>query len=286
MESKTNYTFVGLIVLLLIAGLITAGLWLSIGFERKVYNLYTVYMHESVSGLTEESQVKFNGVKVGLVSRIELSQYDPRQVKITLQVEEGTPVTTSTYATLITQGITGTTYLGLTADSASFLPLQRSPGEPYPVIPTKPSFFKQLEKNINDISTGFKRMLTEENAENLKKSLTNLEHVTSAFAKNSSSIQKTLQDLPRVMSELKTGINKFNKMADSITEAGVQISNAMKAGKTGIDKISQQALPPTMNLLNKLEVISANLEKVSAQMRQNPSVILRGTTPPNSGPGE
>jgi phospholipid/cholesterol/gamma-HCH transport system substrate-binding protein len=279
LESKTNYTFVGLVVLLLIAGLIAAGLWLSIGFERKVYNLYTVYMRESVSGLSEESLVKFNGVRVGLVYRIELSQFDPRQVKITLKVEEGTPITTSTHATLITQGITGTTYLGLTADTSTFLPLQRSPGEPYPVIPTKPSFFSQLEKNINDVSKGFKRMLTEENAENLKKSLANIEHVTEVISRNSSSIQRALQDFPRALS-------KFKKMADSISTAGEQVSTTMKAGKTGIDKISQQALPPAINVLHKLEIISANLEKVSAQMRRNPSVLLRGTSAPKPGPGE
>ena len=286
MESKTNYTVVGFTVLVLIAGLIAVSLWLSIGFDRKKYNFYTVYMHESVSGLSEESLVKFNGVKVGMVSKIELSQFDPQQVKVSLKIEDGTPITTTTHATLITQGITGTTYLGLAASSSTFLLLQRAPGEAFPVIPTKPSFFSRLEQNLNDVSEGFKRMLTKENANNLKQSLANIEQFTSTIAKNSAAIDRTLHQFPQVVSELKIGIGKFNKMADSISTAGVEVSQTMKAGKTGIDKISQQTVPSLTILLHRLGLIAANLEKVSVKLRQNPAVLIRGSTPPKPGPGE
>ncbi|AHE68172.1 MlaD family protein [Legionella oakridgensis] len=286
MESKINYTMVGLTVVILTAGLIIAGLWLSIGFDRKEYNMYTVYMNESVTGLSEESLVKYNGVKVGQVSKIELSKFDPRRVKILLKIEEGTPITTSTYATLITQGITGTTYLGLSPSSSTFVPLQKTPGEPYPVIPAKPSFFNRLEKNINDISHGFKRILTQENSENLKESLSNLQKISYSIAKNDENINKSLQELPKVIHELKAGIHKFGKMTEDMSKAGNQFSMTMKAGKDGIDKISQQTIPPAIILLRRLDLIAANLEIVSAQMRQNPAVIIRGSTPPKSGPGE
>jgi len=243
-------------------------------------------MHEPVSGLSEESAVKFNGVKVGMVTNVELSRFDPQQIKILLNVEEGTPITTSTQATLLTQGITGTTYLGLVATSSSFLPLQKTPGEPYPVIPSKPSFFNQLEHTINEISQSFKRVLSKENAENLKKSLVNLEKITNVIAKNENNINDSLRDLPKVVSELKAGITKFTNMADDMSVAGKQVSVTMKSGQTGLDKFSQQTLPPAILLLRRLDAIAANLEKVSVQMRQNPAVIIRGNTPPQSGPGE
>lgn len=286
MESKTNYTIVGLTVLILTAGLIAVGLWLSIGFEKKDYNLYTVYMREPVTGLSEESPVKYNGVKVGLVNAIELSHTDPQKVKITIKIEKDTPVTASTHATLITQGITGTTYLGLSPESSTFLPLQKTPGEPYPVIPSKPSFFNQLEKNINEISQGFKRVLSNENAKNLKKSLANLQRISDVFAQNDNNINRTLNDLPKVVSELKASIHQFGIMAGDISTAGKNTTATMKAGKTSIDKLSQQTIPPIVLLLRRLDLIAANLEKVSAQMRQNPAVIIRGNTPQKPGPGE
>lgn len=68
--------------------------------------------------------------------------------------------------------------------------------------------------------------------------------------------------------------------------AGKNVSITMQAGKNTIDKLSQQTIPPMVLLIQRLDAIASNLEKVSAQMRQNPSVIIRGNTPPKPGPGE
>jgi phospholipid/cholesterol/gamma-HCH transport system substrate-binding protein len=286
LEAKTNYTIVGLAVLFLASSLLAAALWLSIGFDQKKYCLYTVYVHEPISGLSEDSVVKFNGVKVGFVNKIELSQLDPQAVKILLKIEENTPITTSTRATLITQGITGTTYLGLSATSSTFVPLQKTPGEPYPVIPYQASFFNLLEKNMTDISVGLKRVLSKKNAENLKKSLSNLQKITDIFADNNENLQKSLRDLPKLIAEFKVSAHEFGSMANDVAKAGRQVSSTMQAGRNSIDKISQQAIPPTVLLLRRLELIAANLEKTSAEMRQNPAVIIRGSAPPKPGPGE
>lgn len=286
MESKTNYTLVGLTVLILTTALLSAALWLSVGFDRKKYDLYTVYMHEAATGLSEDSVVKFNGVKVGIVSKIELNQFDPQEVKILLKIEEGTPITASTQATLINQGITGATYLGLSAKSPTLFPLQKSPGEPYPVIPYTPSFFSQLEKNLNDISMGLKRILDKDNAAALKKSLSNLEQFTDMIVNNDSQVNEVLHQLPSMIHDLKKGINRFSTMAVNMSAASRSVSTTMAAGKVSIDKLSQQAIPPMVILLQRLNAITANLEVVSQEIRQNPAVIVRGSAPPKSGPGE
>ncbi len=286
MESKINYTFVGLAVLVLTAGLLAATLWLSIGFDRKAYDFYTIYVGEAVSGLSDDSIVKFNGVKVGVVDKIELNQFDPQQVKIQIKIEEGTPITNSTHATLINQGITGTTYLGLSASSPSLLPLQKTPGEPYPVIPYKPSFLSELETNIHEISVGIKRVFDKENARSIKDTLANLQKITEVMARNNENFHKSFQELPVLIDDLKRAVGKFGSMSEHMSQAGQQVTVTMKSGKNAIDKISQQTLPPITVLVNRLDLIASNLEKVSAQIRQNPSVVIRGTTPPRPGPGE
>ena len=75
-------------------------------------------------------------------------------------------------------------------------------------------------------------------------------------------------------------------MADDVSVAGKQFTKTMKAGKNSIDQISQQTVPPAVILLRRLDVIAANLEKMSAQMRENPAIIVRGSAPPKPGPGE
>lgn len=307
LEAKTNYTIVGLAVLILLGGLIAAGLWLSVGFDQKQYHLYVVYIHEAVSGLSEESSVKYNGVKVGFVKKITLNRRDPQQVKILLSIEEGTPVTTSTSATLISQGITGTTYVGLSASSSDLTPLEKLPSEPYPIIPAKPSLFNQLDKvlkdvseNVNKVSLEISRIFDRENAKNIKKTLSNLETFSDVIAKNSKHIDRSLENadifikniadashqLPDIIKDLKVGVSKLDAMTTAMTTAGNKVSSAMDAGKKTINQISQQAVPPTVTLIRRLDTIAANLEKVSNQMRQNPAVVIRGTTPPKPGPGE
>ena len=266
-------------VLFLIAGLLSAILWFSVGFNQKTYLFYTVYLHEAAGGLSEESPVKYNGVKVGFVKTIKLNKNDPRQVEIVLSIEKGTPITTSTYATLISQGITGVTYVGLSAASSELTPIEKMPGEPYPVIPAKPSLFNQLDTILKEVSDGVNkvseqvtRVFNQENANYLRNSLENM--------------SKASNDLPALVKELKTSSIKFNVMAVDLAKAGNHVSETMVSGKNAVNKLSQQAMPQIIVLLNRMNAIAANLEKTSNELRQNPSVVIRGAQSPKPGPGE
>lgn len=286
MESKTNYTFVGLMTLILLVGLLVAGLWLSVGFDRKQYNTYVVYMGENVSGLNDDSQVKFNGVKVGSISGIEIEKYNPKQVKLYLSIQDGTPITISTQATLISQGITGNNYLGLTSLTETTEPLKALPGQKYPVIAYKASFFNQLEVTVEKLSLSIKDLLNKENTDNLSKAINNLATITDAFAKNSTQIEKALNDFPKLMSEIQVSVTKFSDMSENVSDASDRLSTTMIAGRNAIDKISQQAIPPAVTFLRRLDLIAANLEQLSINLRQNPSIVIRGSAPRKTGPGE
>lgn len=307
MEAKTNYTIVGVVVLILIVGLLSAILWLSVGFNKKTYNLYTVYLHEAASGLSKDAAVKFNGVQVGYVHEIKLNKNDPRQVEILLSIESGTPITTSTAATLISQGITGVTYIGLSAGSSNLTPIQKLPGEPYPVIPARPSLFNQLDsllkevsESIGKVSVQAQHIFNEENASHVRHILANMEQLTGVVAHNSKNIDtsiknadvflanlaKSSHDFPQMIHELQTGISKFKTMADSLSKAGTSVSSTMGSGKNTLEKLSQETVAPAAILLRRLNAISANLEQVSSEIRQNPSVVIRGSAAPKPGPGE
>lgn len=307
MEAKTNYTLVGLIVLVLTGAMIATGLWLSVGFDKKEYSQYVVYIHEAVSGLNEEAPVKYSGVQVGYVSKIRLNHEDPQLVEIILNIEKGTPITTSTYATLLSQGITGVSYVGLSAASSDLSPLEKLPGEPFPVIPAKPSLFNQLDRaikevsdNVNKVAVEVQRIFDRKNALYIRKTLANMQTFSDVIAQNSQHIDHSLknadtmlqnlakvsQELPTVMQDLKVGVKQFNRMATNVSDAGREVTSTMRTGKATIDQISQQTLPPAVVLMRRLDAIAANLEKVSNQMRLNPSVVLWGTKPPAPGPGE
>lgn len=286
MESKTNFALVGLSVLILLSGLIGVIIWLSDGFNKETYLPYWVYMDEPVSGLTLGSPVKFNGVKIGVVAGIDLNLKNPQQVKILLNIVEGTPITISTQASLMTQGITGSTYLGLSATSPSLTPITTKKGEIYPIIPYHPSFFNQLEKNINLLSDRIELIFDKENAQLIKNSLTNLSEITHSIASNSQKIQDSLQEIPILLTTMKESMENFDTMAQSMTGAGKLVSKTMNSGRIAIDKFSQQIIPSSISLLRHVDSISSNLEILSAHLRENPAIMIRGTNPPHLGPGE
>src|SRR5690348_12771960 len=100
MESKVSYTIVGAFVIILTSALILAIIWLSSGLSLETFTTYQLYMQESVSGLTQDSRVEFNGVEVGQVKSITLNQKNPQLVEVLLEVKSSTPVSAGTVATL------------------------------------------------------------------------------------------------------------------------------------------------------------------------------------------
>ncbi|MCC5791652.1 MAG: MCE family protein [Legionellaceae bacterium] len=307
MEAKVNHTVVGLTVILLSAALLGTALWLSVGFNTKTYNTYAIFLNEAATGLSEEAPVRFSGVKVGFVKKISLNHNNPEQVIILLNIEEGTPITIHTTATLISQGITGVSYIGLTAKGPNLTPLKAPKGYPYPIIPSKPSLFNQLDKAISEVSehigsvsTQINRVFDPENAQYIKDTLRNIDRFTQTIADHREQLGQTLQyssqlthnlaqgseQLPQLLQDIKRAIGDFNQMSGSINVAGKRVSTAMDAGTSAMNKLAQQTIPSTTNFIQRLDKIAINLDKISQMMQQNPSVIIRGTAPAKPGPGE
>ena len=148
MEPKVNYTLVGLFIALLGAGLLAGVLWLSRTDYRGVYDRYYTYMDESVTGLSNDSSVKYRGVDVGRVKESILNPDNPEQVRIALDLVRGTPIKEDTVAVLETQGLTGITTVNLTGGTRAAPLLKAKPGENFPVIKSQPSFYTQLSRSL------------------------------------------------------------------------------------------------------------------------------------------
>src|SRR5262245_37042478 len=128
MEPRVNYVIVGLFVVVLTTLLVAALIWFTAA-QHKPHQIYLVYMNEPATGLSIDAPVKFNGVDVGTVKDIRLNYSNPKQVCLELSIETGTPINQSTMATLMVQGITGVTYVGLSASAVHAPPLEIKPGE-------------------------------------------------------------------------------------------------------------------------------------------------------------
>ena len=300
MESKTNYTLIGILVLLFSTVVIITGLWLSVGLHSTVYNTYASYMNEPVFGLSVQSPVKFNGVSVGFVKNIAINRSDPQQVLILMDIEQNTPITTSTTSVLQSQGITGLRYIELSVDQRNSEPLIPIPGEQYPVIPSRPSLLVQLDLALKDITENFatvssavNQVLDKENSTSIKNSLRNIEHVTSVLSNQASNTAELLDNLsqaskgfPQAIQDISKGAVSLRLMSDSVYTAGRKMSKTMDYGRQAIKQLSEQTMPQVTSLLEKLGVIARNANSLTKELKTNPAMLLRGKQPPKLGPGE
>lgn len=307
MDNKVNYTLVGIFVVVLGAAFIVMFFWLSGPRHDKVYNTYLTYVHDNVTGLSLESPVRYNGVQVGYVSKIELDPRNPQLVKITLKIEQGTPVTTSTIVTLMPMGITGVVYVSLKAQTPEAPLLGAKKGERYPVIPFQPSFLMQLSTVLPEltdrlkiISDSLSQVFDEKNRKALSDSLENISVITKDLADNShklnaisTDLQTTLENtakaskqFPQITSDLKGTMENIRQTSIEIRGASQSAQSLMNQGRVMIGNMTNQLLPSAQQMFVKLNSLMLNMNTISQEAERNPSLFIRGKQPTIPGPGE
>lgn len=279
METNAHYSIVGFFMVVLISAIAITITWLSSDITFEHYNKYLIFMNESVSGISKDSMVEFNGVEVGTVEDISISKQNPSLVKLTLSVKQETPITTNTVATLNSRGLTGITYVSLKDSSSTHTPLRREPGEPYPVIKTAPSLYvridsaiKELTENVKTVTASMQSMFDKHNREAFQNILDNMNTVSNTLAINS-------RKMSRIIANTEEASNKFPSLLES--------SDAFfKSSQSAMRTISTQTLPQAYEAMANLNDMSRTLASLSAELKRNPSMLVRGKAPAPLGPGE
>jgi len=304
MEEKVNFTLAGLFVLVLGAALIGGVLWLSSDQSyNKTYDIYQIYIKESVSGLNLNAPVRYRGVEVGRVQKITLAPDNVEQVQLTLGIERGTPLKTNTYAILQTHGLTGLTFVELAGGSRDAPPLMKQPGAEFPVIATGPSLMMRLDtsvssllSNLNRSSENLNALLNEDNRRAISHTLSDIETLSHALAARRTTIDSGLNNAARTMentaqlsAQLPQLAERIGHSAERFDRMTAELGRAASNTSATIDSTRQLAgdtLPQLQQLLGELHELTATLKRVSSEIEQNPAVLLHGRAAAKRGPGE
>lgn len=261
-EAKARFWF-GVILVVVATG---AGVWYVLFLAR--YTTYEIRTGDSVSGLMAGAPVEFHGVQVGKVKRVEL--VDPDSVSVLLSVQRNAPVTTATVATITTRGLTsrgftGYVYVALEDMGTAGRKLVATPGRRYPIIPTAAMRREALDSVANDINKLLHSLLDQGTITAFKQSLDGTRVIAETLAENNRKLAVLLTNTGEASEKLKPLLDSSN---DTIRELHTQV------------------LPKAYEALSRLETLSRSLNDVATEIGHNPSVLLRGTTPPEPGPGE
>ena len=111
MENKAHYALIGSFVIMALIAAVSFAMWLSNSQFDQQFDDYEVVFNGPVRGLSQGSEVRLNGLKVGDVTGLRFDMQNPNAVIVDIQVQEGTPIFADSTAKLEPQGLTGLSYL-------------------------------------------------------------------------------------------------------------------------------------------------------------------------------
>src|SRR5262249_53537841 len=144
METKASYVVVGAFVLAGLVGLLVSVIWVTGMQYRTEFDYYITYFNGPATGLGEGTAVRYNGIDIGRVQSLDFDPKDPKRVIVKLEVKAGIKLKQDSVASIESQGLTGGSYVEIEGGTANAPLLVRLEGQPYPIIPSRPSSLQQI----------------------------------------------------------------------------------------------------------------------------------------------
>lgn len=301
MKNNKRYLIVGIFVLAGLAMIISILLWFSQS-NRKNYDTYRITFHDSIDGVTTNSVVKYNGVEVGKVIKLDLDNDNPRNIYVYINITQGLHISTATYASIKPQGVTGMSYIGLSLiPNIPLVAIQPHNTPPYPEIPSKASFLSSLGEQAQSVTTDIKAisgqvksLLNDKNIDHMSGIVANLDKVTSGIAAQSGSIEKSIIMVAQVLDNVNKNTAHLNDAIVSLA----QLSKSLQQNSVSLDKVLNTVQDNTLRNLNtvflpnlnqtisNMNIVTSQFSELIKTVNQNPSALVRGSRPIAAGPGE
>jgi phospholipid/cholesterol/gamma-HCH transport system substrate-binding protein len=295
METRANYVLIGAFVLLAATALALFTLWIAGTPLNQNTSTYDVVFEGPVNGLTEGGEVRFNGIKVGEVRKLQLDRQDPNRVIARIVVDAETPVRMDSVAELNFLGITGVTFIQIRAGSPDQPLLVSRDFEPPPIIKTERTALDQLFQGGQDLLTvagetinRVNEALSEENVAHVTAILANAEIATEKIARNGGTVDAVTaaaRSVDKAATELATAATAINGIiervgpdaevlvadaAQMMKELGPAIQDARKAlGNINgaVAQINTNLTPSANRALEQLSLAAVDLSTLMAQLQ-------------------
>jgi phospholipid/cholesterol/gamma-HCH transport system substrate-binding protein len=246
---------------------------------------YFTRLSESVSGLALGAPVKQNGVDIGTINAITTDSTDITKAIVRFQVARGTPVKSDMTATLGSYGITGLKYLEITGGSYGSADVPAG-GE----VRSELSTFGKITMRADSIAFKVDKLLGNVISITESQNRENINRLIKSSADLSSSLDTLAMDIGRIrpgrrMNDILTQLEAMSKdlnkqVRNADLDKTAQEYRKAAAGMTGVaQKIDITVLRVQEDLgqtMNNLKETMKNMNTFSRQIKENPSVLLRG----------
>ncbi|ODT31170.1 MAG: organic solvent ABC transporter substrate-binding protein [Kaistia sp. SCN 65-12] len=256
METRANYVIVGIFTLAAILAAFAFVYWTAAIGDRGETVMLRVRIPGSASGLGRGSFVLFNGVKVGDVRRVYIDVSNPTAAIADAEVDRTTPITKSTKADIGLAGLTGQANIELKGGNpaeVNLLDEAEAEGKVAEIV-ANPSAVTNLLQTAQDIFGRADKVLSELEGFThdvrgpLTETVQNVQTFSDALARNSGGIDKFLESVGALSTELQGVSGKL----DSTLKAAEGLLNA-------VDKDQVKEIVANVN------TVTGNLKETSGQ---------------------
>ena len=312
METEGRYTLVGAIVLVVVALLTLAIVWLTGAADTIAYQSYTIYFrNQSLDGLAVGSPVKMRGIKVGVVDGYRFTNKQDEAVAVTTRIDEGVPIHTGAAAYIKRNLVTGIAAIEINNGANESPLLSQTPaGERYPVIAEGSSDIDKVATALSRLAVNgaqvlekMNTLLSDENQRAISQTLANLDELSGHLAANKQSLDAAIQGIRDASDEFRFAGASIGQAATraegTIVSVGQNADAALKQATVAMEKLQRDAglISGQIQLLSETGTLemagisrdvrtSADVLTTAGQRLSNPRAILFGPDKKQLGPGE
>lgn len=315
MENKSHAIAAGVFVVALIAVLIAIVVWMT--RDNTVRNIYELSTHEAVSGLQPQAMVRYRGIAVGRVVSIDFDPKVKGNVRVRISVDERVPLTTSTFASLSYQGVTGLAFIALDDKGESQVALKPNNDDP-PRIPLKPSLLAQLQDRsevlltrVDQVTQRVDTMLGPDNQKRIADALDNIAQAAAGANRLTQSLDHTIRNgldpalkaLPPLvdrtrdtMASVKTAAGNVSTVSRNLNATVTRLnapdgpverlSEGTRSLASAVDSFTNSTLPRLNRVADDTSRTVRRVGRTADGINDNPQSLLFGNGGALPGPGE
>ncbi len=294
MENRSHALLAGLFTLLLVIAGAIGAVWVS---KKNVPLIpYELVASSPVTGLSVQSAVRYQGVPVGRVQSLRFMPDKPGQVRILIGIDPNTPLTESSWAEIVTAGVTGISNVELRDDGKSKKRLVSS-ADKIQDIPIRPSFLERLQTQSDEVLPALERIMqqiekvtSDQNVESLQTTMKNVAELSTQLNQSAKLLEPGLKKIPALVD----GVTAMTRRMDDglvlltrrLDGAMADISILTRSAQDAIAQINASTLPEVSLLSSSVVDASRTLTRTVRQLGQSPQSFIFGPPRVAPGPGE
>ncbi|MCY0389084.1 MlaD family protein [Robbsia sp. Bb-Pol-6] len=308
MENKSHAFAAGLFTIVLSLVIVATIFW----FRRDttVRVPYDVVTTGAVTGLAANAAVRYRGMPVGRVQRIAFDPARPGDIVIRILVDQATPITHATEASLGLQGVTGMAFLQLDERGGHARPGDddRRPlatsARQVAVIPMHAGVFEQLQHRgeallgqMEALTASLGKLTDADARRQYLATAASIQHAADGIGQLARRAGPAVDRLPRTLAQLDQTLASTNRLVANLNRPdGPLIGNLNRIGRVAehasatLDdmsaRVAYETLPRVDALADDVRTASRSIARVADTVGDHPRSLLFGAPAAAPGPGE